>query len=255
MECENSDENLHFAEAVVTFISLAFTLAIFTIQTYHKLKTFLHAPVEIQEYLSTLRQGLYEERQHMKRVRRRRLPQAYDENAENAPMDLARLPEGGGMPVVYSHAQGGRRNLERHPTARDEDNGKPRIYRQAGSPMRVIRDAFKVLIREFKVAEKPFLKLVSASDKEEDLEWSYDISGTREYYRTSFRHRFWWLTYKNDVVGISDRLVRLQLRRISVETTESHLTLADNEIMMRTYGDYLKHCEHMLVELSRAYGR
>jgi hypothetical protein len=59
------------ASIAIGFISFAFTLAIWLHSFWDWFLTLSDAPTQVQDYLSTLRQGLYEEREHLKTVRRR----------------------------------------------------------------------------------------------------------------------------------------------------------------------------------------
>jgi hypothetical protein len=155
----------------------------------------------VTDTLSTLRQGLYEEREYLKRTRRNR------ESSSN-----------------------------RHIS---KSNG---IYSDGG-PTKVINDAVKDLIREFKSYEHPFLESPHTG-REKELEWSYDA--TQHSYRCDLPHRLMWLRVKGHVNTIAVRLQRMQTRRIAVEVTENHLMVADLMGMVRGYEGRLRGIEERL---------
>ena len=135
------------------------------------------APQQVQDAFSTLRQGLYEEREYLKRKRRRESPKS-----------------------------------------------KANSLYLEGGPSKVLNDAVKDLIKEFKEYEGPFL-ITRHEGREKDLEWSYDA--TQRYYRCDFPHRIRWLRVKNSVTDIAVKLQWLQTRRIAVEVTEMHFMAVD----------------------------
>ncbi|TVY22505.1 hypothetical protein LHYA1_G009042, partial [Lachnellula hyalina] len=150
-------------------------------------QTVLSAPREIPDAFSTLRQGLYEEREYLKQVRRRR--------------------EG----------------------SRVRDSKTKSLYYEGG-PTKVMNNALKDLIHDFKNYEYPFL--ISPHDGlEKELEWSYDA--TQQAYRCDLWHRVLWLRNKGGVNRIANNLQRLQTRRIAVEATETRWMLGDCMGMMR----------------------
>jgi hypothetical protein len=163
------------------------------------------APNQIQDALSTLRQGLYEEREYLKRKRRR--------------------GEGG----------------------RDPSSSKAKELYYEGGPTKIINDAVKDLIREFKNYEKPFL--VSPHEgREKELEWSFDA--TQQYYRSDFYHRVLWLRSKGGINTIASKLERVQVRRIAQDVTDSQFMLRDAMGMIREYEYRLRAIEERL-QMSR----
>lgn len=169
------------ASITIGFISFAFTLAIWLHSFWDWFQTLSDAPTQVQDHLSTLRQGLYEERAHLKRIR------------------------GRGIAGTRS--------------GRARGSGGQDIYADGG-PLKVINDAVKHLIRDFKALERPFL-IAPHEGREKDLEWSFDA--TQRYYRCDLVHRIIWLQSKHSVKGISARLNALQIRRIAVEVSDSKL--------------------------------
>jgi hypothetical protein len=130
-------------------------------------QTIGSAPSQIQDAFSTLRQGLYEEREYLKRIRRRK---------------------------------GGH-------------NSKGNDLYAEGGPNKVISDAVKDLIKQFKDYEAPFL-MSPHTGREKDLEWSFDA--TQQYYRCDLIHRILWLRVKGGILDIANKLQLLQTRSMFV---------------------------------------
>lgn len=101
---------------------------------------------------------------------------------------------------------------------------KARMLYNEGGPTKVITDAVKDLIRDFKRYEAPFLE-TGRGGREKELEWSFDA--TQQRYKCDFFHRVLWLRSKNGVESIAEKLDKIQVRRIAVETTETRFMLAD----------------------------
>ena len=62
---------ISLASIAIGFISFAFTLAIWLNAFWEAFGTLINAPYEVRDSLSPLRQGLYEEREYLKRLRKR----------------------------------------------------------------------------------------------------------------------------------------------------------------------------------------
>ena len=116
-----------------------------------------------------------------------------------------------------------------------------------GGPTKVINDAVKDLIREFKKYEHPFL-ITPHTGREKELEWSFDA--TQQYYNCDLPHRILWLRSKSGINNIAIRLERLQTRRIATEVTEAHFMMADMMGMVREYENRLRAIEERL-QMSR----
>jgi len=110
-----------------------------------------------------------------------------------------------------------------------------------------MNDAVKDLIKQFKHYEYPFLE-TSHTGREKDLEWSFDA--TQRHYRCDLPHRIRWLRVKSGVIDISDKLQKVQTRRIAVETTEMHFMISDTMGMVRGCEDRLRAIEERL-QMSR----
>lgn len=85
--------------------------------------------------------------------------------------------------------------------------------------MKVVNDAVKDLIRDFKKLEDPFL-IPLRDEIEKELEWSF--GATQQYYKCDLPHRILWLRAKGGVADIAAKLEHLQTRRIVAEVTKCH---------------------------------
>ncbi|KAE8442392.1 hypothetical protein EG329_003408 [Mollisiaceae sp. DMI_Dod_QoI] len=197
---------ISLASVVIGFISFTFTLAIWLHAFWDAFLTLGQAPSQLQDALSALRQALYEEREYLKRKRRR----------------------GDGSEGLSS------------------SKSRATIYNDGG-PTKVINDAVKDLIREFKVYERPFLE-TAHTGREKELEWSFDA--TQQYYKCDFVHRILWLRTKGGIGSIAEKLQKIQTRRIAVETTEMHFQMSDMMGMVREYEHRLRAIEERL-QMSR----
>jgi len=199
---------LSIASITIGFISFTLTLLIWLNSFWQAFLTIGGAPSQVQDQLSTLRQSLYEEREHLKYIRRRKV---------NPFLNLKK--------AITSN----------HNDKKGSGEKSHGIYYDGG-PLRVVNDAVKDLIRDFKILEAPFL-MPLREGREKELEWSYDA--TQQYYRCDIWHRILWLRVKNRVERIAERLQQLQTRRIAAEVTECHLMLNDVVRESREYGDRL----------------
>ncbi|RDW77179.1 hypothetical protein BP6252_05232 [Coleophoma cylindrospora] len=188
---------ISIASIIVGFISFSFTLAIWLHAFWDAFLTLAKAPQQVRDTLSTLRQGLYEEREYLKRTRRR----------------------------SQSHSS------------------KTKSLYLEGGAQKVINDAVKDLIREFKDYERPFLEPLHEG-REKELEWSFDA--TQRYYYCDLPHRLLWLRTKGGINDIAIRLQRLQSRRIAEEVTDMRFLLRDVMGMVRDSEDRLQAIEDRL---------
>lgn len=63
---------ISWGSTIIGFISFSFTLLIWLQASWHAFLTLGSAPTQVRDSLSTLRQGLYEEREYLKRKRRQK---------------------------------------------------------------------------------------------------------------------------------------------------------------------------------------
>src|ERR1700753_4410715 len=66
-----SSPSLSLASQILGFISFSFTLATLLRVFWSEWQPFIAAPSEIEDYLTNLKQGLFEEKWHIKHARRR----------------------------------------------------------------------------------------------------------------------------------------------------------------------------------------
>ncbi|KAI9731104.1 MAG: hypothetical protein M1818_007962 [Claussenomyces sp. TS43310] len=191
---------ISLASTIIGFISFALTVLIWLHSFWSWYETVVSAPAQIRDQLATLRQSLYEEREHVRRIRRRKLG-GYEKR--------------GSSDAIYFD----------------------------GGPVKVIGDAVRDLIHDFKRLERPFL-IPPHGGREKDLEWSFNA--TQGYYRCDFGHRFKWLQNKSGVVNVAQRLQALQVRRIAVEVTENHVMVAQAVSMIRGSDERLSAIEERL---------
>lgn len=116
-----------------------------------------------------------------------------------------------------------------------------------GGPTKVINDAVKDLIKDFKRYERPFL-YSPHEGREKELEWSFDA--TQQHYNSDFAHRGLWLRSKSGIASIAEKLQKIQTRRIAVEVTETRFMLSDMMGIVREYGHRLHAIEERL-QMSR----
>ncbi|KAK9423813.1 putative Prion-inhibition and propagation HeLo domain-containing protein [Seiridium unicorne] len=181
--------SISIASITIGFISFGLTLAIWLNAFWQAFLTVAHAPTQIQDELSVLRQQLYEEAEYLRRLRRRE-----------------------------------RRPSMRH---RDSHRAKRDVYGDSG-PVRVLSDAVKDLMHDFKVYEHPFLVIPGRTDEdrgEKDLEWSFDAM--RQNYQCDLPRRLIWLRFRGSVTNIATKLERIQTHRAAIESTECRLLMID----------------------------
>ena len=167
--------SISIASIVIGFISFAFTLAIWIHAFWGAFLTVVSAPSQLRDAFSTLRQSLYEEREYLKRKRRR---------------------EKG---------------------TQDRDSKQRSLYDEGG-PTKVINDAVKDLIHDFKRYERPFLE-TPHTGREKELEWSFDA--TQQHYRCDFSHRLLWLRSKGGIESIAEKLQKVSEITLRNSTTDA----------------------------------
>ena len=205
---------LSIASVVIGFISFSLTLAIWLHSFWEAFLVVGSADPQIRDALSLLRQRLYEELEYLRRMRRR------GRDRERRPSKRHRHNHS------HSYSYGG------------DESKEEGMYSDCG-PVRVLLDAIKDLIQEFKRCEAPFLVIPGKADgrTEKDLEWSF--VATRDCYYSDLPRRLMWLRTKGSITGISDKLQRLQVHRAAVEASECRLMVADTMGLVRD-------CERML---------
>jgi hypothetical protein len=234
-------------------ISLIFTLGTFIKVFWSNLGTFAAAPQEIKDYLSSLKQGLIEERRHLRKSRRRLRSIQRDKShgpgaRGGSDEEYARGNSSNGV-QRKSRGEGGRaRSGKRGPMHFDRDIQSMRSTGEAEA-LRVMRVTVKDLIKSFRELEQPFLK--PEFQQQDSMHWSTrplspsphnsekpdqntnsdddspHVSHMRstnrmgnEYRNCDFKQRWLWVRKKATVLDLSTVLSRVEVRRTAHEVGE-----------------------------------
>jgi hypothetical protein len=232
---------LSMTSTIIGLVSFAFTIATFVNVFWSSLQTIRAAPSEIRDYLSNLKQELLEERRHLRKVGRRMKSDRRGRSGSDP---------GGGK----RRHSGGRAYFER-----DEQAERSRGERDN---LRLLRTTVRDMIRTFRALEYPFLKpefqntdsahwstnTPTLSEKhpsyshpsphassypfpdDEELEAQGLGHSNRlghEYRTCGFRERWLWLRRKQDIVGMSELLSRLEVRRVAHEVGRVMMMVGD----------------------------
>jgi hypothetical protein len=239
---------ISLVSTLIGFVSFAFTLGTFIKVFWSNLGTFAAAPHEINDYLSSLKQGLLEERRHLRRARRRlktiKRDQSHGPGARGGADSDDEYERG-----YASH--GGkrrRRSGKRSPMHFDRDIQSMRSSGE-DEALRVMRVTVRDLIKSFRELEQPFLK--AEYQQQDSAHWSTQPSSPSPYYpekspqytasdddspnashmqstnrlgheyRTcGFKERWLWVRKKADVLNLSSVLSRVEVRRTAHEVGE-----------------------------------
>ncbi|KAL8768964.1 MAG: hypothetical protein Q9194_005564, partial [Teloschistes cf. exilis] len=88
------------------------------------------------------------------------------------------------------------------------------------TPLSILNDSIKSMMRDFRSLEAPFLVDEEEAD-DLDIEKSGKVSLRGSYGRMDFRRRFIWLHTKDDFVTMANQVTRIQARRIAYETSNT----------------------------------
>lgn len=243
--------------ASIGFVSFAFTLGTFLKVFWANLGTFAAAPQEINDFLSTLKQGLLEQRRHLRRSRRRIKNIKRDHSHGPGARSASDEEYGRG----YS-SSGGKRRIRSSRRTGGADARKNMHFdrniqslRSAGEEdaLRTLRVTLRDLIKSFRDLEQPFLKpeyqqldsahwsKTSASQSpyypekhvqasaqhqfsDDDSPHASHMRATNrlghEYKKCGFKERWLWVRRKADVVNLSSVLSRVEVRRTAHEVGE-----------------------------------
>ena len=99
---------------------------------------------------------------------------------------------------------------------------KSKTARQAVevTPLSILNDSIKNIMREFRRMEEPFLDNTPDGD-DLDIEKSGRVSLRGTYAPMDFWRRYLWLQQKSDFVEIANQVTRIQARRIAFETSHA----------------------------------
>jgi hypothetical protein len=244
---------ISLVSTLIGFVSFAFTLGTFIKVFWSNLGTFAAAPHEIQDYLSSLKQGLLEERRHLRRSRRRlksiRRDQSHGPSARSGSDDEY---------VKGYTSHGGKRRSGR---GRGGRKGQMHFDRDIQSmrsggeeeALRVMRVTVKDLINSFRKLEQLYLK--PEFQQLDSAHWSNTASSTSPYYpekharslardpnseddspsashmhatnrlgheyrKCGFKERWLWVRQKGEFLNLSSVLSRVEVRRTAHEVGE-----------------------------------
>ncbi|PSN67290.1 hypothetical protein BS50DRAFT_465539, partial [Corynespora cassiicola Philippines] len=247
---------ISLASTLIGFISFAFTLATFFNVFWSSLRTIHGAPSQINDYLSTLKQGLLQERRHLRRVRRR-LRSSRRERSHARDRSRSTDDHHGsrhrGEPT-RSRSAGDRRRRWAGGRGRMNFDRDMQSAHSAGESenLRIMRVAIRDMIREFRGIEYPFLKpefqgqdsahwsantpsekgaylaqygYARSEDEDEGLQRSNRLGS--EYRKCGFRERWLWLRRKDSVISLSEGLSRVETRRTAHEVGVVTMMIGD----------------------------
>lgn len=196
-----------FASTITGFISFAFTTATLIRVFWSEIADIVNAPTQVKTQLGNLRAALWEERDHLRRARRRR----------------ARW--------IRSRAGSGYGPLE--------------VDQSESLNFRLLIATIQDMCREFKDIERPFLRPETSRQElqgelqaaysstsrrrryqEKDLELADDFYSS-EYREIAFWQRVVWTRKAGRVKILADNLAKLQLRRYAAQLDEVEYMLRD----------------------------
>jgi len=218
----------------IGFVSFTFTLGTFIKVFWNNLGTFGAAPHEITDYLSSLKQGLLEQRRHLRRLRRRL------KNVRRDPSHGpgARSTSDDDYERGYASHGGKRRRRSGRKTPMHFDRDIQSM-RSSGEEevLRVMRVTIRDLIKSFRAIEQPFLKPEHQQQQQdphypEKPSHNYPPSDDdsphvshmqstnrlgHEYRNCGFKERWLWVRRKADVQNLASVLSRVETRRTAHE--------------------------------------
>lgn len=226
---------------MIGFVSFAFTLGTFFKVFWSNLGTFGAAPEEIQDYLSSLKQGLLEERRHLRRVRKRLRSIHRDRSHGPGARSGSDDPDSN---YGYKCGARGQKNGRRKGPGTMHFDRDIQSMRSAGEgeALQVMRVTVRDLVKSFRQIEYPFLK--TEYQKQGSAQWSTnstpngpsekspyysddevpDLHATNrlghEYKKCGFKERWLWVRRKAAVIKLSEVLNRVEVRRTAHEVGE-----------------------------------
>ncbi|KAF9692119.1 hypothetical protein EKO04_009813 [Ascochyta lentis] len=231
---------LSMVSSTIGFVSFAFTLGTFFKVFWSNLGTFGAAPHEIPDYLSSLKQGLLEERRHLRRVRKRLKSLRRDKSHGPGARSGSDDPDSN-----YGYKRGrGRKSGRRKDLGPMHFDRDIQSMRSAGESeaLQVLRVTIRDLIKSFRKVEHPFLK--PEYQNQASTQWSNsshpyaspekspyysedevsDLHATNrlghEYKNCGFKERWLWVRRKTSVINLSEVLNRVEVRRTAHEVGE-----------------------------------
>lgn len=255
---------LSMVSTIIGFVSFTFTLATLIRVSWSNLSTFYAAPEEIKDTLSSLKEGLLEERRHLKRVRKR---------LRNVRRDQSHRPGARSDSEGYDGSNGRQHMSRKRRRSSGRGRGKKgamhfdrdiQSMRSTGAEdaLNVMRVTIRDLIKKFRDLEYPFLKPEyqtqrqnpsnpspphpyekspyaaqhyspnnNYDDEDNDTPSAHHLSSTNrlglEYANCDIHRRWLWVRRKGDFVNLSTVLSRIEGRRTAHEVGEVASMVAD----------------------------
>ncbi|KAL8728014.1 MAG: hypothetical protein Q9166_005685 [cf. Caloplaca sp. 2 TL-2023] len=104
----------------------------------------------------------------------------------------------------------------------EQARSKSKVARDAAelTPLSILNDSIKSMMRDFRSMEAPFLDHDEESE-DLDIEKSGKVSLRGDYGRMDLGRRIRWLHIKADFMVIQNQVTRIQARRIAYETSNT----------------------------------
>ncbi|EKG18490.1 hypothetical protein MPH_04292 [Macrophomina phaseolina MS6] len=225
---------ISFVSTIFGFIGFAITIATFLRVTWENIQTFLGAATQISDLLGNLKQGLYEERAHLRKVRRWQRRRGSFQGGPRSGPDADKHEK------WFGHGYLDMKDMH------DDDQST-----------RVLREAIRNMIRDFRYLEQPFLRDDVESryrDPHVRNGEGYAPSDDEEYYKTEYRttgirERWLWLNRKGSVVDMMAQLSRLETRRIAKEVGEACLIVRGMERDFQVMDDRIWNLEQRMTRV------
>ncbi|KAF2758689.1 hypothetical protein EJ05DRAFT_361539 [Pseudovirgaria hyperparasitica] len=225
---------LTLTTTTIGLLGFAFTLSTFFNVFWSAIHTFAHAPTQIQDLLGNLKQALYEERRHLREIRRRGRGRS------------GRWKGGPGTGRGTGRGRGtgtGRANSGFRGEKYDYDDHDGDWEVEDDTSTQTMRTTIRHLIAAFKALEAPFLEPgrayyedtswagVSGASRTESGAAAGGITAEREadwyttpYRKCGVRERWVWVRRaRKEAEGLMGALGRVQMRRVAREVGELFL--------------------------------
>jgi hypothetical protein len=213
-----------YASIIVGFVSFGFTLATAIRVFWSELQTFTEADSEIEDWLSTLKQGLYEEKRQLGRARELFLQNQRITRKDNKITSFPRTHKGvsNSQPALRSmhreikHYIEQFRVIERPFLKTDEEYQRHKKAKAAKKMRRKEKEA-KERQRATELNRKNDeikVDYYMTDDSSDDEDVNYEIN---PYRKSGFHQRLTWLRRKRTVISMSELLARTASRRMSLQ--------------------------------------
>ncbi|KAI9661183.1 MAG: hypothetical protein M1821_009510 [Bathelium mastoideum] len=241
------------ASTIIGFISFAFTVATAFRVFWGNIKTVQAAPTEVPDFLGNLKQALYEERAHLKAVRKTsRNLEIYDEGGFKVLADtikhLIRDFKQLERPFLVSDQDAYRTwwGFEDPEDPREEESGirgGDGRSQRGGKRRRRSRNGYGT--------REGGGHTYAGNSNAEKARSRRGHTHEDDYYATDYCkigpvQRYIWLKERSKVVAMLEAITRLQTRRMAKQVCELSITLADMERRGRQSEDAMLNMEQRL---------